>query len=339
MEDQKQLLLYQSVAIGSDSTLIQGAGGNVSFKAEDALVVKGSGTCLREAGQRNILVQVSRKEVLALLERDAESFASLASAGGVRPSIETPLHALMPHTVVVHAHCVNTIARTVMGQDYDSFDRLLDGLSFSIVPYKRPGLPLACTVRDVLRRKMVDILILQNHGIIVGGNNVESAFALLYEVQKKMSIVPRIDKSPDLPFLQQRNDLGWAIPESPHWHSIATDAASFACACVGPLYPDHVVFLGGVTPVAHQEEPLSQAVERFEKMTKTHPRYMLYENGGILTPPDLLTGEADMLDALAHVCSRVKPDGSLVALSESNIVELHDWDAEKFRKMVSRGRG
>ena len=336
MQEQMHILLYQSAIMGRDSTLIQGAGGNVSLKDGDKMLVKASGTCLREAEQRDIFVTVSRSAVLELLESGAESFASLTPEGGLRPSIETPLHALMPHSVVVHAHCVNTIARTVMGQKENEFSVLLGDLPCAVVPYERPGLPLACAVRDVLHKYPVDILILQNHGIIVGGESVEEAFALLYEAQRRLNLAPRQSPSPDTHFLGQRNDLGWTIPDHPHWHGIATDAGSFACACAGPLYPDHVVFLGGVMAVAHQGELLSHAAARFEETMHSLPRYMLYENKGILVAPDVVSGEADMLDALSFVCARTEPDSSLQALGASDIAQLLDWDAEKFRKMLAK---
>jgi len=45
-------------AIGADPLLVQGAGGNVSWKESDTLWVKASGTWLKEAVQKDIFVPV-----------------------------------------------------------------------------------------------------------------------------------------------------------------------------------------------------------------------------------------------------------------------------------------
>jgi rhamnose utilization protein RhaD (predicted bifunctional aldolase and dehydrogenase) len=48
---------------------------------------------------------------------------------GLRPSIETTVHALMPQRVVLHVHCVDTISLAVRAEGPRAFADLLDGLS------------------------------------------------------------------------------------------------------------------------------------------------------------------------------------------------------------------
>ncbi|WP_448937127.1 class II aldolase/adducin family protein, partial [Escherichia coli] len=84
----------------------------------------------------------------------------------LRASIETSLHALMPHRIVLHVHSVNTIAWAVRSDARDEFARRLDGLAWRYLDYHHPGLPLARAVGEVIARDAIDVLILGNHGLV-----------------------------------------------------------------------------------------------------------------------------------------------------------------------------
>ena len=71
---------------------------------------------------------------------------------GLRPSIETTLHALLPHQVVVHTHSVRTIALAIRTDAEAQLARRLDGLDWLYVPYRKPGLPLTQLIAKRLRR-------------------------------------------------------------------------------------------------------------------------------------------------------------------------------------------
>ncbi|TGV14231.1 class II aldolase, partial [Mesorhizobium sp. M4B.F.Ca.ET.143.01.1.1] len=70
---------------------------------------------------------------------------------GLRPSIETTVHALMPQRVVLHVHCVDTISLAVQADGEAEVARRLDGIEWAWVPYFRPGLPLARGIAAKLR--------------------------------------------------------------------------------------------------------------------------------------------------------------------------------------------
>ncbi|MFZ2753134.1 MAG: class II aldolase/adducin family protein, partial [Lysobacteraceae bacterium] len=95
-------LVRVSAKIGGNAHLVQGGGGNTSFKRDDDFWVKASGTWLAEAETRDIFVRLSLAAVRKTMSgADIEAgIAALGPAGGLRPSIETSLHALLPHTAV-----------------------------------------------------------------------------------------------------------------------------------------------------------------------------------------------------------------------------------------------
>ena len=63
--------------------------------------------------------------------------------GTLKPSIETCLHAILPHRVVIHVHCVNTIAGAIRQDAPDYFAKRLHGFPWAYVPYTKPGANLA----------------------------------------------------------------------------------------------------------------------------------------------------------------------------------------------------
>ncbi|RVG41156.1 class II aldolase, partial [Sinorhizobium meliloti] len=115
-----EALLDLSARVGADPDLVQGAGGNTSIKEGGTLWIKASGLWLAHARRRDVMVPVALDPLLDALERDdpatekAQDFVVRdLNPSGLRPSIETTVHALMPQKVVVHVHCVETIATAV----------------------------------------------------------------------------------------------------------------------------------------------------------------------------------------------------------------------------------
>jgi rhamnose utilization protein RhaD (predicted bifunctional aldolase and dehydrogenase) len=91
------------------------------------------------------------------------------------PSIETVMHAILPHRVVLHVHSVNTLASAVRWDAPERLKSQLRGLSRQWVPYARSGLPLAREIERALGRSSAfDILVLGNHGLVVCGDDCRS---------------------------------------------------------------------------------------------------------------------------------------------------------------------
>jgi Uncharacterized conserved protein len=68
-------------------------------------------------------------------------------AEGPAPSVETPLHSLLPHRVIAHTHDVATMSLTNVPDA--TAQRLVQELfegAVTYVPYSRPGFPLARAV-------------------------------------------------------------------------------------------------------------------------------------------------------------------------------------------------
>src|SRR4029077_13511983 len=97
-----------------------------------------------------------------------------ANPGGLRPSIETSVHAIIPSPIVVHIHCVNTIALAVRHDGESLVRERLNAdadVTLAFVPYRKPGLPLAHAIAEQLT-KDTNVFVLANHGLVVAGQTV-----------------------------------------------------------------------------------------------------------------------------------------------------------------------
>lgn len=188
-------LVHLSHLLGQQTRLVQPGGGNTSIKIGDALLVKGSGTDLRTI-RREGFTRLSLARLAPLAEAETMSdgemmrfMAGCMLAEGPAPSVETPLHSLLPHRVIAHTHDVATMSLTNVADG--TAERLVNELfegGLVYVPYSRPGFPLARSVSAMVDRIPPDAIgmTLAHHGLVVWGDDAEQAHARLLQVVAKI---------------------------------------------------------------------------------------------------------------------------------------------------------
>lgn len=323
--------------IGGTPLLAQGAGGNTSMKVGELLWVKASGKWLADAEREPIFVPVRLSGVrnrVAAGEADPVTM-ELADGGppGLLPSIETTLHALLPHQVVVHVHCIRTLAWAVRRDGRQKVAERLEGLPWEWLDYCRPGLTLTTRVAEVLATRTPDIFILANHGLVIGGDSVVAARRLLDEVTSRLDQVERETPAADTTRLTEMADgLPYAMPAHAESHQVALDPIGLRTAAAGSLYPDHVVFLGhGLTIAGDRAQLMNVAgLER-------PPAMVAVPGAGLVARTDLSRGAQAMLMAQGLLAVRVDDSTGIRHLSVEEEAELSNWDAEKYRIALARG--
>ena len=184
-----------SARVGRDLHLIQGAGGNSSVKIEGVLWVKASGTWLQDAERAPIFLPVDLDLARRCFSAGEEKVASIPwsqAPAGLRPSIETSLHAFLPQPIVLHVHSVNAIGWCIRAEGAAALGDRLAGLNWAWLPYCRPGLPLATEAAALgARGRAPDVLLLGNHGLVVAGADTVATETLLAEVEKRLHLDPR----------------------------------------------------------------------------------------------------------------------------------------------------
>ena len=188
------LCVYGSRLVGRDPDLVLHGGGNTSLKGTmttlvgervEALFVKGSGwdlDAIEPPGLPAVDLAHLRK-LRALGELSDEEMVNqlrthLFDASAPNPSVETLLHAFLPHRFVDHTHA--DIALVLTNQPRDEAEAMVReafGPRWAIVPYVMPGFALAKLAAEVYERDpSVEGLVLMNHGLFTFADDARTAY-------------------------------------------------------------------------------------------------------------------------------------------------------------------
>jgi rhamnose utilization protein RhaD (predicted bifunctional aldolase and dehydrogenase) len=169
-----------SLLIGVNTFLVQGPGGNTSFKDGKIMWVKASGTRLSEAVAKEIFAGVN-----VVTGEPVETLNEL------RPSIEKDFHLLIPFPYVIHTHSLRAIS---MGIENNFGSKRSIFPLFAFVPYARPGSDLCNLIAQEIDFKVHSAAILQNHGFLTWGNTMEEAYKKLALFEGEISVPDSAEK-------------------------------------------------------------------------------------------------------------------------------------------------
>src|SRR5271155_294760 len=186
------LRVYTSRLLGGDPKLVLHGGGNSAVKTTmndlldegvEALCVKGSGwdmAAIEPAGLPAVRLAPLRKlrgrEALSDEEMVRVQRSNLLDPGAPNPSVETLLHAFLPHKYVDHTHSTAVLS---LADQPDAAERCADlyGRRLGLVPYIMPGFLLAKKAAEVFEADpAVEGLVLLKHGVFTFGDTAQEAY-------------------------------------------------------------------------------------------------------------------------------------------------------------------
>ena len=197
VRDDLALRVYTSRLLGNEPQLVQHGGGNTSLKSRardvlggevEVLCVKGSGWDLGNIEPAG-LPAVKLEPLLALRQLDELSDeamvnaqrAALLDSAAPTPSVETLLHAWIPHRYVDHTHANAVLALT----DQPNGEALCRDLyrgRLAIAPYCMAGFSLARLAARVLENDpAAEGMILLKHGIFSWGADARQSYERMIE--------------------------------------------------------------------------------------------------------------------------------------------------------------
>ena len=186
------LRVYTSRLIGADPSLVLHGGGNTSVKSVttntigeevNVLYVKGSGwdlDTLEPPGlpgvQLDHLVKLRKLDCLNDENMVNEQRTHLLDAASPNPSVETLLHAFLPHKFIDHSHA-DAILVIADQPNAKSLCENIYGDTMGIVPYIMPGFDLAKAAAEVYEKNPdVKGLVLISHGLFTFGNTAKESY-------------------------------------------------------------------------------------------------------------------------------------------------------------------
>lgn len=192
------LRVYTTRLLGGDPRMVLHGGGNTSVKTsvkdllgEDVpvLCVKGSGWDMgriEPAGLPAVrLAELVRLRKLdRLSDEDMVNYqrGNLMDSASPNPSVETLLHAFLPHKFIDHTHSTAVLSLTDQ-PDGEAICREVYGSRMGYVPYIMPGFALAKKAAEVFDQDpSVEGLILLKHGIFTFGATAREAYERMIEM-------------------------------------------------------------------------------------------------------------------------------------------------------------
>jgi rhamnose utilization protein RhaD (predicted bifunctional aldolase and dehydrogenase) len=324
--------------IGSDPLLVQGAGGNVSWKCGNTLWVKASGTWLADAENKDIFVPVDLGHLQHAI--DSGDFAVAPKVCGtslLRPSIETLLHTLMPHTVVVHLHAIEILAYLVRRNFETEISEKISGrFRWVSIGYHKPGAALAEAVHKALIDTFgTEVIFLQNHGVVIGGANITEVDHTLRDLIGFLRNPVRAAVEPIVPYetlCVSENIIYQHVPDF-DIQQLAIDSFLYdQLENNWTLYPDHIVFLDTRATLFSSGSELIEFCRNFN----VFPEIVFIRKIGVFTHAPLSKAKLAQLKCYSGVMRRQISPKMLRTLSSEQTEELIDWDAERYRAHLAK---
>ena len=189
--------VYTSRLIGQNPDLLMHGGGNTSVKVQradlfgkirDVLHVKGSGwdlDVIEAPGLPGVWLEpLTRLRALDSLSDEAMvnyQRSNLLNSASPNPSVETLLHAFLPHKYVDHTHATPFLVLANLPNAAEVC-REIFGKRLGIVPYIMPGFALAKKAAEIYdKNPEVEGLLLVQHGHFTIGETARASYEKIIE--------------------------------------------------------------------------------------------------------------------------------------------------------------
>ncbi len=192
------LRVYTSRLLGGNPRLVIHGGGNTSVKTRqedimgdviDVICVKGSGWDLGDIEPAGLPAMhlAPLQRMIALDNLSDEDMVNaqrinLLNAKAPTPSVETLLHAFLPHKFIDHTHA-NAVLALSDQREGEKVCQTIYGKRMGYVPYIMPGFALAKKAEEIYRQDpRVEGLILHKHGVFTFADSAKQSYDCMIEV-------------------------------------------------------------------------------------------------------------------------------------------------------------
>ncbi len=178
---------------------------DITGEKHDVIFVKGSGTSLMHIKHEAFvglklapLLKLKRLDSLSDSDLDNQHKINKIVATSPDPSVETIVHAFLPHRYINHTHANSVL---VLTHQQNSVDIVKDALGnkVAVLPYIMSGFPLAKAMIDVYEKNPeIESVVVINHGIFTFADDAKTAYDLMigYVDKAQRYIEKKTDKKP-----------------------------------------------------------------------------------------------------------------------------------------------
>ena len=213
-DQQLALRVYTSRLIGQNPDLVMHGGGNTSVKVErknlfgetrKVMHVKGSGwdlDTILAPGLPGLWLEplMKLRDLKQLSDEDMVNIqrANLLDSSSPNPSVETLLHAFLPHKFVDHTHATPFLILANLPNATEVCKEIF-GEKLGIVPYIMPGFALAKKAAEVFKQNPnVEGLMLLGHGHFAFGETAKESYDQIILHTQAVAEYLKMEKPTDL---------------------------------------------------------------------------------------------------------------------------------------------
>lgn len=370
-----QQLIEISQFYGSDNRFVIAGGGNTSYKNNEKIWVKASGSSLAtitEAGfavlDRAMLNPMSEKIYSSVPdEREEQVKNDLAAATltkGKRPSVETSMHNVIDHPFVVHLH-PTAVNGLMCAQDAEASLKRLFGDKTLYVEYTDPGYLLFKKVYDRIKAYRASygeepkVIWLQNHGIFVAGDTIDEIKGIYADIldqlegavtdplpsEEKGSSYSVVETLPALRMMLSQNGLKTLRVRNNaliEYYNQADNQQDIS----RPFTPDAIVYCKSNYLFLQEEVPdkiLSEAkkeIVAFTGKSDYQPKVLLIKGIGLVAVGDNAIQCDIILDVFEDamkVAWLSRSFGGPHPMTREQIDFIDNWEVENYRRSVAAG--
>lgn len=328
---------------GMREDLVQAGGGNSSYKeSEEKMYIKASGYQLcdvtKDDGFSVVNPQIIKQffmecDNLNDLSKDEEKkLIERAFISGKRPSIEIFLHAISgKYTLHTHPTVVNAL--TCRKNGYEILKKLFPNAMY--VKYATPGIDLAKNYFNEYKKLLkegendAEIVFLQNHGLVVSGEDADSVITKTEEVLKIIEEYLKVDFDE----YHDATKIWRTIPEKIVWKvndaNILTAYKKYG-VWNSSFCPDCIVFIGRKILSINEISDITNY-----QITYGEPVVVEYK-GNLYIIADSVKKAQDIQSVMSFSAQvyMINEGEEMTFLSEKEQDFLLNWDAEKYRKKI-----
>ena len=375
------LRVYTSRLLGRDKSLVMHGGGNTSVKLReknvfgeeiDVLHVKGSGSDLETialGGFSPVALEPVRRLASLPQLSDPQMVNELNTrvvrTGAPFPSVETLLHAILPHQYVDHTHA-DAVLAVSNAPDGEKRIREIYGKRVAVIPYIMAGFELAAhCAREFPKQLGKDAIgvVLLSHGIVSFGASARESYERMIELVTMAEDYLKKHRAWDVPVSGEagktsREEIAGlrralsdqaGVPlvvktnRSSKFLGFAQHPRVKELSQQGPATPDHILYTKPIPMLGRDVNEYSKKYqEYFERhapkakdlktMLDPAPRMVLDPQIGFLgaghTAREAVIVE-ELYDHTIDVILRAEALGGWRAVSEDHLFDIEYWDLEQ----------
>ncbi len=369
MEKNLNQLIKLSQKYGQNPEYIIAGGGNSSYKNNEKMWVKASGTsmgnieedgfvCLDRA-KMQIISSKKYSEDVTTREQEVKNdlHHAILFPEGKRPSVEASMHEIISYAFIMHTH--PTLVNGVLcANNSKEVINDLFGDDVVYVPYTDPGYILFKEVDLALQKyrsekgKEPHIIFLENHGVFVGAESVEEIDKIYSEIEvkinQKTNHYPGETTIEDEVLIEDINQIVENVTEFEGMFKVF-DASDLTLAFVAdeisfekvsiPFTPDNIVYCKSKYLFVDDNQDLNQLVTSFKTKHGYNPKVVVFKGKGIVAIEESLKSAQIVLDVfmdMMKVSYLSESFGGPRPMTTKQIDFIDNWEVENYRRKMSK---